>query len=146
MYNIYCDESCHLENDNQKRISDASLTRKELKKLKRKNKTPIILKCHIFKDEKGLCFISGSSNDKEKENIQRITTQLNNKLLPDLIKDLYNYYDENKIKKGIAKINPLLFFIYNKLIVFCIFFAIAFRFFAFSYNCAFVFYRFGFRN
>lgn len=90
-----------LENDNQKRISDASLTRKELKKLKRKNKTPIILKCHIFKDEKGLCFISGSSNDKEKENIQRITTQLNNKLLPDLIKDLYNYYDENKIKKGI---------------------------------------------
>ena len=80
-----------LENDNQKRISDSSLTRKELKKLKRKNKTPIILKCHIFKGEKGVCFISGSSNDKEKENIKRITTQLNNKLLPDLINDLDNY-------------------------------------------------------
>lgn len=92
-----------LENDSQKRIDKSSLTRKELKKLKKENKVPVVLKCHIFKDEKGLCFISGSSSkdDKEKENIQRITTQVNNKLLPDLIKDIDSYYNENKIKKGI---------------------------------------------
>lgn len=90
-----------LENDNQKKYENIGLTRRELKKLKHNNKVPIVIKCHIFKDKKGLCFISGSSRKNEIENIERITTQVNNKLLPNLIEDLNRYHEENKIKKGI---------------------------------------------
>lgn len=90
-----------LESDDQKKIDTSLLTRRELKKINKKSKAPIVLKCHIFKDKKGLCFISGSSMKEECENIQRITTQFNNNLLPDLIEDLNSYYNENGVRKGI---------------------------------------------
>lgn len=91
-----------LENDNQKKSKfNKSLSRKELKKLRSKYEARLKIKCHIFSDDKGTCFISGSSMDSMEENIKRMARQLNEKLLLDLRNELNLYKEKNKNKKGI---------------------------------------------
>ena len=91
-----------LENDNQKKSKfNKSLSRKELKKLRSKYEARLKIKCHIFSDDKGTCFISGSSMDSMEENIKRMAIQLNEKLLLDLRNELNLYKEKNKNKKGI---------------------------------------------
>ncbi len=104
-----------LENDNQKKSKlNKSLSRKELKKLRSKYEAHLKIKCHIFSDDKGTCFISGSSMDSMEENINRMARQLNEKLLLDLRNEL-NLYKEKKKQKGIlittssAKMAKLIF-------------------------------------
>lgn len=91
-----------LENENQKKSKlNENLSRREVKKLRTKYEARLKIKCHIFSDDKGTCFISGSSMDSMEDNIKRMAKQLNEKLLLDLKNELNFYKEKNKTKKGI---------------------------------------------
>ncbi|MGL4873466.1 MAG: hypothetical protein ACRC30_02315 [Clostridium sp.] len=103
MYTLKYPVNRLLENQNQKkeRKSTEGLSVKERKKLKAEQENALTIKCHIFNDKDGRCYISGSEQQRLENNIKRLIRQFNFKLLPDLKADLKQYYEKNKMRKGI---------------------------------------------